>query len=122
MAYAQSNKVQPNKLYVGNLAYSITSEELAELFPNSVGAKVIHDRDSGRSKGFGFVEFADDDQINIDKALEMNGQDFHGRPLVVSRAKERSQGRSGFRNNGNRRGHQGGRSNFGNRDHHNNRY
>lgn len=73
------------KLYIGNLPWSTTEEELKELFNEYqiIGyCKVIRDRDSGRSKGFGFVE------VNLgDKALqEMNGKEFKGRVLKVNKA------------------------------------
>ncbi len=77
------------KLYVGNLLYEVTDDELRDLFAQ-VGAvataSVIRFADSGRSKGFGFVEMADEDSAN--KAIEsLNGQDFKGRKLVVSEAR-----------------------------------
>jgi RNA recognition motif-containing protein len=97
------------KLYIGNLSYSIDSNQLQDLF-SQVGpvdsANVIMDRDSGRSKGFAFVEFAEaaDAQTAIDK---FNGTDLGGRAMNVSEAKPqapRTNNRSGgggygFRNN-----------------------
>ena len=77
------------KLYIGNLSYSVDSAQLGELFAQ-VGtvdsANVIMDRDSGRSKGFGFVEMseADEAQAAIEK---FNGQDLGGRAMNVSEAK-----------------------------------
>ena len=70
------------KLYVGNLTYNISDDQLSDLFakfgtPDS--AKVITDRDSGRSKGFGFVEFSNADQAK--QALSLNGTEFGGRQL-----------------------------------------
>lgn len=83
---------EKNKLYVGNLPYSVTDEALAKLF-DSFGevqeAKVISDKFSGRSKGFGFVTMADEKMA--EKAIaEMNGKDVEGRSIVVnvSRPKE----------------------------------
>jgi RNA recognition motif-containing protein len=83
---------EKNKLYVGNLSYSITDESLAEMF-TSYGevteAKVISDKFSGRSKGFGFVTMADEKAA--EKAIaEMNGKEVDGRAIVVnvSRPKE----------------------------------
>ena len=77
------------KLYVGNLPFSATEGTISDLFAQ-VGAvesvKLITDRDTGRSKGFGFVEMSSDDeaQAAIDK---FNGQDFEGRPLTVNEAR-----------------------------------
>lgn len=77
------------RLYVGNLPYSITDDKLAELFSahgTVASAKVITDRNSGRSKGFGFVEFETAEQSNA--AIEaLHGQDHDGRKLVVNVAK-----------------------------------
>lgn len=77
------------KLYVGGLAYSVTEDELRALFAEQgevVSAVVIKDRDSGQSKGFGFVEMAEvkDGQ----KAIEaLNGKDLSGRSITVSQAR-----------------------------------
>ncbi len=77
------------KLYVGNLLYEVTDEDLKTQFSSMgtvVSATVIKFRDSGRSKGFGFVEMSSEDEAQ--KAIEtMNGQDFKGRKLVVSEAR-----------------------------------
>lgn len=79
------------KLYIGNLSFKARDEELKELFSahgEVLSAKIITDRDSGRSRGFAFVEMADGDQANA--AIEaLNGQDHLGRALRVSEAKER---------------------------------
>jgi RNA recognition motif-containing protein len=77
------------KLYVGNLSYSVDSAQLTDLF-SQVGtvdsSNVIMDRDSGRSKGFAFVEMADNTAANA--AIEkFNGQDLGGRAMNVSEAK-----------------------------------
>ncbi|PYS24100.1 MAG: RNA-binding protein [Acidobacteria bacterium] len=76
------------KIYVGNLSFRTTEEELAGLF-EQVGAvesvSIITDRDTGRSKGFGFVSMGDDD---AEKAIEsLNGKDFGGRALTVNEAR-----------------------------------
>lgn len=91
------------KLYVGNLPYSATDSKLAEHF-SQVGtvesAKVIMDRDSGRSKGFGFVEMSSDAEAT--QAIEkLNNQVMDGRPLNISEARpqaprEGGGGRGGF--------------------------
>lgn len=78
-----------NKLYVGNLPYSVRDDDLQQAFSafGEVGsAKVMMERDTGRSKGFGFVEMGNDEQAQA--AIEgMNGQDFGGRNLVVNEAR-----------------------------------
>ena len=77
------------KLYVGNLPYSVTSEDLKNLFAEFgeiVDAVVITDRGSGRSKGFGFVEFAKEEDAQ--KALDaMTGKELEERKLVVNFAR-----------------------------------
>jgi len=77
------------KLYVGNLPFTATEEEIAAKFGacgTVESAKVITDRDTGRSKGFGFVEMSTDSeaQAAID---QFNGQDFGGRPMTVNEAR-----------------------------------
>lgn len=82
------------KLYVGNLSFSATEEELRELFEQhgpTTSVRIITDRETGRSRGFGFVEF--EDAANADKALEaLDGQDMGGRPLRVNEAQDRQRG------------------------------
>ena len=77
------------KLYVGNLPYSVNGEKLKELFAaygEVVESTVISFRDTGKSKGFGFVTLADD--VQADKAIqEMNGKEFDGRAMVVNEAR-----------------------------------
>lgn len=79
------------KLYVGNLDYSVTDEKLTELFAEAgtVGsAVVITDRQSGRSKGFGFVEMSSEAEAK--KAVELfDGKDIDGRSMVVNEARPR---------------------------------
>jgi RNA recognition motif-containing protein len=79
------------RLFVGNLAYSTTNEQLAEYFSQFgevSSATVIMDRESGRSKGYGFVEFADD--AAGDSAVSKgDGAEYEGRRLTVSEAKPR---------------------------------
>lgn len=84
------------KLYVGSLSYSVDNKALEEIF-SGVGkvtsAQVIIDRDSGRSKGFGFVEMSTDEEAA--KAIrELNGTSHEGRAIAVSEAKPQT-GRSG---------------------------
>jgi RNA recognition motif-containing protein len=96
------------KLYVGNLSYALTDGDLQNLFePHGTvrSAQVILDRDSGRSKGFGFVEMdsAEQAQAAIDA---LNGQEVNGRELTVNEARPRE-------DRGGQRGYAGGRSGFG---------
>lgn len=78
-----------SKIYVGNLDYGVTSDQLKQHFSQAgtvVDVVVIIDKYSGRSKGFGFVTMADAEQTK--KAIEMlNGKDFQGRALVVNEAR-----------------------------------
>ncbi|MEI8072551.1 MAG: RNA-binding protein [Candidatus Saccharibacteria bacterium] len=77
------------KLFVGNLPYGVTSEQLAEIFGEStevVSANVITDRMNGRSKGFGFVELGEGADVNA--AVEaFNGKEIEGRAITVSEAR-----------------------------------
>ena len=118
------------KLYVGNLSFRTTSEELRDAFA-SVGtvesASVIEDRETGRSRGFAFVEMATPEEAAA--AIEaFNGKDFGGRNLTVNEAKPRTDrggggGRGGY--GGGRGGGGGGRGGYGGgggRDRDNDRY
>src|SRR5882724_11662718 len=119
----------PTKLYVGNLSFRTTSDELRDAF-SSVGtvesASVIEDRETGRSRGFGFVEMATPEEATA--AIEaFNGKDFGGRNLTVNEAKPRTDrgggggGRGGY--GGNRGGGRGGYGGGGGgRDRDNDRY
>ena len=91
------------KLYVGNLSFSVNDEELQQAFSsfgNVISARIVIDKMSGRSKGFGFVELEDD--AGADSAIsKMDGQDIGGRPVRVSEAKPqedrpRREGGGGF--------------------------
>ncbi|MDQ2746612.1 MAG: RNA-binding protein, partial [Acidobacteriota bacterium] len=85
------------KLYVGNLAFGVTSDDLHEHFAQAgtvESAKIVEDRDTGRSRGFGFVEMASSEEAMA--AIEQfNGQDFDGRNLVVNEARPREEGGGG---------------------------
>jgi RNA recognition motif-containing protein len=98
------------KLYVGNLPYSARDDSLQELFSqagNVVSANVITDRESGRSKGFGFVEMSSPEEA--EKAIQMfNGYSFEGRDLRVNIARPREERPRGGRD---RRGGGGGGGN-----------
>ena len=113
------------KLYVGNLPYSAKEESLKEHFSSAgsvASVKIIIDRETGRSKGFGFVEMDSDDGAQS-AVSQLDGQEFEGRSLRVSEAKPQPEresrgggfggggGRGGFGGGGNRDG--GGRGGFG---------
>src|SRR3989442_14492730 len=79
------------KLYVGNLSYQVDSSELEQLFGQHgqvVSAQIINDRDTGRSKGFGFVEMGTDEEAQAAIAA-LNGQEHGGRALTVNEARPR---------------------------------
>jgi RNA recognition motif-containing protein len=99
-----------NKLYVGNLAYSVRDESLQSAFSEFgtvTSAKVMMDRETGRSKGFGFVEMGSDAEAQA--AINgMNGQALEGRPLVVNEARPREERPGGFGGGGGGRGGYGG--------------
>src|SRR6266571_3589159 len=85
------------KLYVGNLAYSISDSDLQQMFSahgTVQSAQVIMDRDTGRSKGFGFVEMGSDAEAQAAIAA-LNGADNNGRPLTVNEARPREGGGGG---------------------------
>ena len=92
-----TKKLLKMEIYVGNLPWSVRDQELAEAFGpyGSVEkASVITYRDSGRSKGFGFVTMNNDDEAN--KAIEaMNGHEIEGRPLRVNEARPKEESSSG---------------------------
>lgn len=105
------------KLYVGNLSYSLDDQSLADAFSefgNVESARIVTDRESGRSKGFGFVEFSSDEEAAT-AIQKMNGVELGGRALNVSEAKPMAPreggGRGGFgggRGGGSRGGGFGG--------------
>lgn len=99
------------KLYVGNLPFSATDETLQEIFAQ-IGtvesARVIMDRATGRSKGFGFVEMSSDQEAS-DAISRFNGADFQGRPLTVSEARPQAPREGGFGGGGDRGGRGGDR-------------
>ena len=90
------------KLYVGNLPFNVTDESLHEVFAqagNVESAKIIMDRDTGRSKGFGFVQMGSDAEAQAAIAA-LNGKEFDGRALTVNEAKPREDRNGGGRSNG----------------------
>jgi len=97
-----------NKLYVGNLSYDVQDRDLQELFAQYgtvTSARVVTDRDSGRSKGFGFVEFGTDEEAQA-AISALNGQEIGGRALTVNEARPKEEG--GERRGGGGRGFGGG--------------
>jgi RNA recognition motif-containing protein len=98
------------RLYVGNLKYTVTSAQLQELFEqygSVTAAQVLSDRETGRSRGFGFVEMAHDDEA-IAAIENLDGQDFDGRRLTVNEARPRTPGGGGGAGGGGYRGGGGG--------------
>lgn len=90
--------MEKNKLFIGSLPWSITNESLKELFSQYgevVEAIIINDRETGRSKGFGFVTFAKEEDAQ--KALEMSGKEIEGRTIVVNVAKPREDRTGSYR-------------------------
>jgi RNA recognition motif-containing protein len=90
------------KLYVGNLSYGVTSDDLQQLFAQHGtvdSADVIMDRSTGRSKGFGFVEMNSDEEAQTAMAA-LDGQEYDGRALRVNEAKPRPSGGGGGRGRG----------------------
>jgi cold-inducible RNA-binding protein len=86
------------RLYVGNLPFSADDEQVRELFAQNgrtvVEVKLVTDRDTGRPRGFGFVEMGSSE--DADGAIrDLNGRDFGGRPLTVNEARERTAGGGG---------------------------
>ena len=101
------------KLYVGNLAYSVSDSDLQAMFePHGTvqSAQVIMDRDTGRSKGFGFVEMGSD-QAAQDAIAALNGKDVGGRSLTVNEARPKTEGGGGRGGYGGGGG--GGRGGYG---------
>lgn len=83
--------MQQNKIYVGNLSFSVTRSEIEDAFSpygELEDVQIIMDRDTGQSRGFAFVVFKT--QLAAESALKMNGQALGGRNLIVNMAKERA--------------------------------
>src|SRR5213082_4067951 len=101
------------KLYVGNLAYAVSDSDLEQMFqPHGTvqSAQVIMDRDTGRSKGFGFVEMGSDQEAQAAIAA-LNGKEVEGRALTVNEARPKTDG--GGRGGGGRGGYGGGGGGYG---------
>jgi RNA recognition motif-containing protein len=113
------------KLYVGNLSYNTTTSDLERIlaaYGAVKSAQIINDRDTGRSKGFGFVEMGSDDEAQAAIAA-LNGKNIDGRNLTVSEARHQENRGSGFMrrgDNGSRGGgyRGGGRGGFQGNDRH----
>src|SRR5262244_2105360 len=102
------------KLYVGNLGYGVSNSDLTQMFEaygQVESAQIIMDRDTGRSKGFGFVEMRNDQEAQAAIAA-LNGQDSGGRALTVNAGRPKTEGGRG--GSGGRGGYGGGRG--GHRD------
>ena len=102
------------KLYVGNLSFQTSSEDLRDLFSQAgtvESASVVEDRDTGRSRGFGFVEMASREEGEA-AINQLNGKEVGGRALTVNEAKPRED-RGGSRGGGGGRGGYGGGGNRG---------
>jgi len=103
-----------NKLYVGNLSFRVTSEDLQEYFGAAgavESANVVFDRETGRSRGFGFVEMSSEDDAN-NAIAQFNGSEYDGRNIVVNEARPRED-RGGFGGGGGGRGRGGSGYNGG---------
>ena len=90
------------RLYVGNLAYSVTEAELRDVFAevgNVAEVKVVLDRDTGRPRGFAFVEMSSDAEAT-DAMSKLNGSELQGRSMNIKEAQERSGGGGGGRGGG----------------------
>lgn len=101
------------KLYVGNLGYGVSDSDLMEMFGahgTVVSAQVIMDRETSRSKGFGFVEMKTDQEAQA-AITALNGKDSGGRALTVNEARPRTEGGGGGGRGG--RGHGGGGGGYG---------
>ena len=103
------------RLYVGNLSYGTTDDTLRQLFAaygTVQSAQVIMDRDTGRSKGFGFVEMSSDQEAQAAIAA-LSGKESGGRSLTVNEARPREDRGGGGRGGGGRGSYGGGRGGFG---------
>ncbi len=112
-----------NKLYVGNLSFRVTSEDLQEYFGAAgpvESANVVFDRETGRSRGFGFVEMASEDAATA-AISQFNGQEYDGRNMVVNEARPREErprggSRGNYASSGGGRGDYGGGESYGGGD------
>ncbi|HPZ09401.1 MAG TPA: RNA-binding protein [Candidatus Eremiobacteraeota bacterium] len=103
------------KIYVGNLSYDTDESSLGEIFSefgNVESVRIITNRDTGTSKGFGFVEMAEEEEANAAIA-GLNEKEIEGRKIVVSEAREKQDRRRGGFGGGGGRSHNGGDRSFG---------
>ena len=104
------------KLYVGNLSFDTTTEDLEKMFADSgtvQSTNIIEDRDTGRSRGFAFVEMSNDEEAQ-NAITSLNGKEIDGRALLVNEAKPR-ENRGGSGGGGGRGGYGGGGNRGGGR-------
>ena len=97
------------KLYVGNISFNTSNQDLIDLFSSSgtvTSANIIEDRETGRSRGFGFVEMSSSEEANAAIAA-LNGKEVDGRALKVNEAKPQSNDRGGYGGGGGRGGRGG---------------
>ena len=96
-----SEETSKNKLYIGNLEYSVTEEDLGKVFSDKgvtvKEVRIIKDKFSGRSKGFGFAEVDSEDKVQ-EAISAVDGEDLKGRKLRISQARERAPREGGDRN------------------------
>ena len=100
-------------IYVGNLSWSMTDDDLSNLFSQYgtvTSAKILKEKNTGRSKGFGFVEMEDDEAAKTAIAT-LNESEVQGRKLIVNESQPRSEGSGGYKKSGG--GYGGGRSSGG---------
>ncbi|HEY0049851.1 MAG TPA: RNA-binding protein [Pyrinomonadaceae bacterium] len=102
------------KLYVGKLSFRVTNDDLHEHFSQAgsvESANIVMDRETGRSRGFGFVEMSTEEDAN-NAIAQFNGQEYDGRNMVVNEARPREEGggggRGGYGGGGGRGGNRGG--------------
>ena len=104
-----------SKLYVGNLSFDTTTEDLEKMFAESgsvQSASIIEDRDTGRSRGFAFVEMSSEEEAQA-AITALNGKEIDGRALLVNEAKPRENRSGGGGGGGGRGGYGGGGGNRG---------
>lgn len=110
--------MQENKLFVSGFPYALTEDELRAAFEQAgqvLSAKIINDRETGRSRGFGFVEMSTNDEAQT--AIELwDGKDLNGRRVIVNVAKPMERRSNGYDRNDRQDRDRGGRSDRGHRD------
>jgi cold-inducible RNA-binding protein len=115
--FSEGDRFVTKKLYVGNLGFSVSGSQVESMFAafgTVQSAQVIEDRDTGRSKGFAFVEMSSDEEAQA-AITGLNGKEHDGRPLTVNEARPREPRTGGGGGGGGRSGGGGGRSGGGGR-------